>query len=36
MAKKTSLLEILDGLPPLGPEDQFPGIEDLPAEPFEP
>lgn len=34
-AKKKSLLEILDGLPPLGPEDQFPEIEDLPPEPFE-
>jgi antitoxin VapB len=35
-ATKKSLLEILDGLPPLGPEDQFPQIEDRPPEPFEP
>lgn len=35
-ARKRSLLEILDALPPLGPEDRFPEIEDLPPETFEP
>lgn len=36
--RKKSLAEVLDWLasqPPLGPEDQFPEIEDLPAEPFD-
>jgi antitoxin VapB len=36
--RKKSLGEVLDWLaaqPPLGPEDQFPEIEDLPAEPVD-
>ena len=35
--RKRDLAEVLDylrSLPPLGPDDQFPEIEDLPAEPM--
>jgi antitoxin VapB len=35
--RKRDLAEVLDylrSLPPLGPDDQFPEIEDLPAEPL--
>lgn len=32
--KPRSLLELLKTLEPLGPEDAFPEIEDLPPQPF--
>jgi antitoxin VapB len=33
--KKKSLLEVLAGLEPLGPEDWMPDIEDFPPEPVD-